>query len=63
MTYAEAIEIYLVENENQIFYKGKKVKVNLWGILKAYEENQLEQDFEQFIEEEAEEIIDLYEEE
>lgn len=55
----DAIKHLLSEND-YLLYKGKKVKVSVKGTLEAWSEGVLDEEFSSFLEEEAEEIENIW---
>lgn len=55
-SYSVAISCYIARCNNEIEYKGRKVKVNTEGILNAYHLYLLDKEFEDFLMCKAEEI-------
>ena len=58
-----AIKEYLDDNDCELTYKGRTVKVNRDGILEAYSSGNLDQEFQEFLESEAESIMGVWAEE
>lgn len=56
----EAIEEFLKNYPEEIVYRGKKVKINKDGILTAYCDDYLGQEFRDFLESEAKIIIECW---
>lgn len=54
-----AVEHYLKENQF-LAYKGRKVKVNQAGILQAWSDGYLDEDFSKFLEDEAKSIMETW---
>ena len=52
----DAIKQYLEDNSDEIQYNGRMVKVNRDGIMEAYSNGTLDQQFQEFLESEAEGI-------
>lgn len=55
-SWADAIAQYLEDENSFIKYKDKLVRVNIGGILDAYSNGLLDEDFREFLEEKAEEV-------
>ena len=58
-SHCDAIEQYLKENQ-YLYYKGKKVKVNKEAILDIYREGTFDTDFTEFLEGEAQDIMKIW---
>ena len=55
----DAIKMWLGEN-HLLAYKGRKVKVNQAGILHAWSDGYLDQDFSEFLEDEVKSIMEIW---
>lgn len=56
----EAIAQYLEDNKDEIEFNGRKVRVNRDGIMSAYSDGLLADEFQEFLETEAESIKEIW---